>query len=138
MNNGKSIFTRYFAICSAVILISFCCLGTVLLLVSSRYFLDEKKSLMLKDARALASYTQEKMLEQPDRWREDVAAEMKTYAIGSNSDYLLCSDDGYVVAATGGEVENIPYFPGVRNGRGSGKGSSGADEDHPPPPSHGH
>ncbi|WP_296795946.1 HAMP domain-containing sensor histidine kinase, partial [Ruminococcus sp.] len=108
MNNGKSIFTRYFAICSAVILISFCCLGTVLLLVSSRYFLDEKKSLMLKDARALASYTQEKMLEQPDRWREDVAAELKTYAIGSISDYLLCSEDGYVVASTGGDdVENI-------------------------------
>ena len=105
MNNGKSIFTRYFAICSAVILISFCCLGTVLLLVSSRYFLDEKKSLMLKDARALASYTQEKMLAQPDVWREDVVAEMKTYAIGSNSDYLLCGDDGYVVAATSGDVE---------------------------------
>ena len=107
MNNGKSIFTRYFAICSAVILISFCCLGTVLLLVSSRYFLDEKKSLMLKDARALASYTQEKMLAQPDVWREDVVAEMKTYAIGSNSDYLLCGDDGYVVAATSGDVEDI-------------------------------
>ena len=37
MNNSKSIFLRYFAICSAVILVSFCCLGTVLLLVSSRF-----------------------------------------------------------------------------------------------------
>lgn len=62
---------------------------------------------MLKDARALASYTQEKMLAQPDVWREDVVAEMKTYAIGSNSDYLLCGDDGYVVAATSGDVEDI-------------------------------
>ena len=64
MNKRKSIVFKYFALCTAVILISFICLGAVLLLVSSRYFLDEKKSLMLKDARALASYTQEKMLEQ--------------------------------------------------------------------------
>lgn len=103
MNNGKSIFTRYFAICSAVILISFCCLGTVLLLVSSRYFLDEKKSLMLKDAKALASYAQEKMLEDPDNWREDVRTELKNYSIASNADYMLCSEDGYVVSVTGGD-----------------------------------
>lgn len=43
MSNRKSIFFKYFVICSAVILISFVCLGTVLLLVSSRYFIDEKK-----------------------------------------------------------------------------------------------
>ena len=117
MNNGKSIFTRYFAICSAVILISFCCLGTVLLLVSSRYFLDEKKSLMLKDAKALALYTQEKMLERPDGWREDVREELKTYSIGSNADYMICSDDGFVVAVTGGDVGDVdekllPQFKG--------------------------
>lgn len=107
MNNGKSIFTRYFAICSAVILISFCCLGTVLLLVSSRYFLDEKKSLMLKDAKALALYTQYKMLAEPDGWREDVREELKTYSIGSNADYMICSDDGFVVAVTGGDVGDV-------------------------------
>ena len=107
MNNGKSIFTRYFAICSAVILISFCCLGTVLLLVSSRYFLDEKKNLMLKDARSLAAFTQEKILREPDSWRDEVRAELKTYSIGSNADYMLCSSDGYVVAATGGDVGDV-------------------------------
>lgn len=107
MNNGKSIFTRYFAICSAVILISFCCLGTVLLLVSSRYFLDGKRSLMLKDAKALASYTEGKMRDEPDNWREDVRAELKTYSISSNADYMICSDDGFVVAVTGGEVGDV-------------------------------
>ena len=106
MNNGKSIFTRYFAICSAVILISFCCLGTVLLLVSTRYFLDSKKSLMLKDAKALRDYTKEKMLEEPDGYLNDVRSELKYYSIASNADYLICSSDGYVIANTGGNRGN--------------------------------
>ena len=107
MNKGKSIFSRYFAICSAVILISFFCLGTVLLLVSSRYFLDEKKSLMLKDAKALALYSQEKMTESPDKWKEKVSDEFKEYAIGSNADYILCSADGYIIAATGTKAASV-------------------------------
>ena len=52
MSNRKSIFFKYFVICSAVVLISFVCLGTVLLLVSSRYFIDEKKSLLEKNTKA--------------------------------------------------------------------------------------
>ena len=65
MSNRKSIFFKYFVICSAVILISFVCLGTVLLLVSSRYFIDEKKSLLEKNTKALALDTKEEMLAQP-------------------------------------------------------------------------
>lgn len=107
MNNSKSIFSRYFAICSAVILISFCCLGTVLLLISSRYFLDEKKSLMLKNAKALALFTKDKMMSSPDRWLDDVRGELKVYAISSNADYILCSEDGFVIAFTGDEVDKI-------------------------------
>lgn len=115
MNNSKSIFSRYFAICSAVILISFCCLGTVLLLVSSRYFLDEKKSLMQKNATALALYTKDKMTQSPDEWLSDVKGELKVYSISSNADYILCSEDGYVVAYTGMEIpkissEELPAF----------------------------
>ncbi|MBP1535389.1 MAG: HAMP domain-containing histidine kinase [Ruminococcus sp.] len=106
MNKGRSIFTKYFAICSAVILISFCCLGTVLLLVSTRYFLDSKKSLMLKDAKALRDYTKEKMLEEPDGYLNDVRSELKYYSIASNADYLICSSDGYVIANTGGNRGN--------------------------------
>ncbi|MBR1739229.1 MAG: HAMP domain-containing histidine kinase [Ruminococcus sp.] len=107
MNSSKSIFSRYFAICSAVILVSFVCLGTVLLLVSSRYFVDEKKSLMLKDAKALALYLQDEMLESPDSWRESAEAEFKNYAISSNADYALIASDGYVVLATSEIGESI-------------------------------
>ena len=78
MSNRKSIFFKYFVICSAVILISFVCLGTVLLLVSSRYFIDEKKSLLEKNTKALALYTQEEMLAQPADWKKSVTDEMSS------------------------------------------------------------
>ncbi|MGN0595611.1 MAG: sensor histidine kinase, partial [Hominimerdicola sp.] len=108
MNNHKSIFFKYFSICSAVILISFLCLGAVLLLVSSRYFLDEKKSLLEKNAKALALYTQEEMLESPSEWRTEVRARMNDYAISCNADFILCDAMGYVVYNTTSERYNDP------------------------------
>lgn len=108
MNNRKSIFFKYFAICSAVILVSFCCLGTVLLLVSSRYFLDEKKSLMLKNAKALALYSGEKMTEDPEGWKEQVSQEFKNYSVSCNADFLMCSEDGFVVIKTGAAEDSVP------------------------------
>lgn len=108
MNNRKSIFFKYFAICSAVILVSFCCLGTVLLLVSSRYFLDEKKSLMLKNAKALALFSAEQMIDDPEGWKEQVSQEFKSYSISCNADFLLCSEDGFVVIKTGSAEDGVP------------------------------
>lgn len=46
MRDTKSIFFKYFIICAAVILVSFVCLGAVLLLVSSQYFVGEKRDLI--------------------------------------------------------------------------------------------
>lgn len=46
MRDTKSIFFKYFIICAAVILVSFICLGAVLLLVSSQYFIAEKRDLL--------------------------------------------------------------------------------------------
>ena len=96
MSNCKSIFFKYFVICSAVILISFVCLGTVLLLVSSRYFIDEKKSLLEKNTKALALYTQEEMLAQPADWKKSVTDEMMQYSMACNADFILCDSTGAV------------------------------------------
>ena len=97
MSNRKSIFFKYFVICSAVILISFVCLGTVLLLVSSRYFIDEKKSLLEKNTKALALYTQEEMLAQPADWKKSVTDEMTQYSMACNADFILCDSTGAVL-----------------------------------------
>lgn len=96
MSNRKSIFFKYFVICSAVILISFVCLGTVLLLVSSRYFIDEKRACWRKH-KALALYTQEEMLAQPADWKKSVTDEMMQYSMACNADFILCDSTGAVL-----------------------------------------
>ena len=58
MQRTKSIFFKYFIICSAVILISFICLGAVLLLVSSQYFIGEKKDLLYSNVNRASVETQ--------------------------------------------------------------------------------
>lgn len=108
MNNHKSIFFKYFAICSAVILISFVCLGAVLLLVSSRYFLDEKKSLLEKNAKALALYTQNRMTEDATHWKTNVRAKMNEYSASCNADFLICDTTGFVIYNTSTVKENKP------------------------------
>ena len=108
MNNRKSIFFKYFVICSAVILISFLCLGAVLLLVSSRYFIDEKKSLLLKNAKALALYTQTEMKNDPSGWKDTVSNEAKKYSMGCNADFIMCENSGFIVVNTSNEVDNTP------------------------------
>ena len=108
MNKRKSIVFKYFALCTAVILISFICLGAVLLLVSSRYFIDEKKNLMVKNTEALVNFTQQRLTENPSRWKDAVTTKMHEYSISSNADYILCSASGEVIYNTSSEAGSNP------------------------------
>lgn len=100
MNKRKSIVFKYFALCTAVILISFICLGAVLLLVSSRYFIDEKKSLMTKHTEALVSFTKDEIAKDPSDWKQAVTTKMQEYSISSNADFLMCDKTGYIIYNT--------------------------------------
>lgn len=108
MNKRKSIVFKYFALCTAVILISFICLGAVLLLVSSRYFIDEKKSLMMKNTEALVSFTHQKLLEDPSGWKNSVTTKMQEYSISSNADFIMCDKTGYIINNTAAASEDNP------------------------------
>ncbi|MBQ8120732.1 MAG: HAMP domain-containing histidine kinase [Ruminococcus sp.] len=100
MNKRKSIVFKYFVLCTAVILISFICLGAVLLLVSSRYFIDEKKSLMTKNTEALVSFTKDEIAKDPSDWKQAVTTKMQEYSISSNADFLMCDKTGYIIYNT--------------------------------------
>ena len=101
MNKGKSIFFKYFVICSAVILISFICLGAVLLLVSSRYFLQEKKDLLQKNTEAAASTITAMITNSPTGWRERAEQSINELSIGSSIDFVLCDKNGKIIIASG-------------------------------------
>ncbi|MBQ7756957.1 MAG: HAMP domain-containing histidine kinase [Oscillospiraceae bacterium] len=107
MRRTKSIFFKYFYICSAVILTSFICLGAVLLLVSSQYFTGEKRDLLttnlqkaLTEARLVFQEGAEDItLEQR---LENVSNVLKNYSAASNADFYITHDNGEIVAT--GEV----------------------------------
>lgn len=101
MNNKRSIFSKYFSICSAVILISFVCLGAVLLLVSSRYFINEKKSMLQKNVRSLVMSISENMIADPSNWKNSAKSQIQQYSMSSNADYILCDKKGYVIVYSG-------------------------------------
>lgn len=108
MNKRKSIVFKYFALCTAVILISFICLGAVLLLVSSRYFIDEKKTLMIKNTEALVSFTEQALENDPSGWKGAVTTKMHEYSISSNADFIMCNKAGYIIYNTASGDENNP------------------------------
>ncbi len=100
MNKRKSIVFRYFALCTAVILISFICLGAVLLLVSSRYFIDEKKSLMIKNTEALVAFSKDAIDSDPSGWKDAVTTKMREYSLSSNADFIMCNKSGFIIYNT--------------------------------------
>ena len=100
MSNRKSIFLKYFVIYSAVILISFICLGAVLLLVSSRYFLQEKKDLLDRNTLTAADGVAQMIEKSPTGWRETTAWSMRELASRSGIDVILCDKNGKIIASS--------------------------------------
>ncbi|MBR1763761.1 MAG: HAMP domain-containing histidine kinase [Ruminococcus sp.] len=109
MNSRRSIFSKYFMIVTAVILISFVCLGAVLLLVSSHYFLQEKKDMLEKNVLMVESNVKQKISSSPSDWKEDTEWTIKELSIGSGADILLCDRKGTIIANSGmtGEYDNV-------------------------------
>ena len=116
MRRTKSIFFKYFVICSAVILISFVCLGAVLLLVSSQYFIGEKKDLLYANLNRASVESQTIILterySQDDKasaypWKDDVTAVLKNYAAACNAEFFIANAQGEVVASS--DINLIGY-----------------------------
>lgn len=53
----KSLFTKYFAICSAVIIISLTLLGAIMMLVAAQYFKTDKYDLLKKNTTSAVAFT---------------------------------------------------------------------------------
>lgn len=101
MSNRKSIFFKYFVICSAVILISFICLGAVLLLVSSRYFMQEKKDLLERNNNAAVEAVSDLIKSSPTGWKETTVWSIKELASKSGMEFILCDKNGNIIASSG-------------------------------------
>lgn len=89
-------------ICSAVILISFVCLGAVLLLVSSRYFIEDRKAILSKNCEGAAQEVGQAMVAAPSEWKETAAEIMKEYAMGCSAHFVLVDKNGIIIEKTYG------------------------------------
>ena len=112
MSRSRSIFFKYFHICSAVILISFLCLGSVLLLVSSRYFIGEKKDLMTNNLLKAVDDTQtvikstieinNSIVDADGKylWVQTVSEILDAYSHSSNAEFFVTDKGGKIIASS--------------------------------------
>ncbi len=112
MRDTKSIFFKYFIICAAVILVSFVCLGAVLLLVSSQYFIAEKRDLLesnVSDACQEAIDSMDILAENGAGTSIDmiisspeVLEVIKSHSQSVGGHFFISDDDGEIILCTDG------------------------------------
>lgn len=101
MTDRRGIFFKYFLICTAVILISFICLGAVLLLISSHYFSGEKKSALQKSVKSISGSISQLMTDSPMDWKSKAEEQIDEYSINSNADILIFdSGENIILSST--------------------------------------
>lgn len=97
MIDRKSLFYKYFLICTAVILISFICLGAVLLLISSNYFNRERKETLKNTVGNATQNIVNSMVSEPADWRSPTQTRLNEYANNYGADMFIISSDGTVL-----------------------------------------
>ena len=97
MTKRKSLVFKYFLICTAVILISFICLGAVLLLISSQYFNKEKQTTVTNSINALSTDLTELMLDSPSDWKESAEGILNQYSQNTDADFILFNSSGEII-----------------------------------------
>ncbi len=100
MTDRKSLLFKYFLICTAVILISFICLGAVLLLISSRYFNDRQKTVLEKNVADISKAVSKLMKDSPADWKANAKGELDRYAYTAGADLIIFDSDGNILVTS--------------------------------------
>lgn len=111
MINRKSLLYKYFLICTAVILISFICLGAVLLLISSRYFNEEDQESLKKSVSNITNGISSVMISSPEEWKSTAQIKINEYSRNSGADMLVIAKDGSIVLSStlSENIEKLKY-----------------------------
>lgn len=111
MINRKSLLYKYFLICTAVILISFICLGAVLLLISSNYFNGKDRETLIKDVANVTDSISMIMISTPEEWKSASQIKINEYSRISGSDMLVIAQDGSIIISSSlsENIEGLKY-----------------------------
>ncbi len=104
----KSLFTKYFTLCSTIILGSMAILGAVLLLFASQYFGLERERLLLRNAKGAAVITANEYIIRGDQTvrREVVLSGYQILGAAVDANIFLTNEKGRVLVTTQAE-ENL-------------------------------
>ncbi len=97
MTNRKSLLFKYFLICTAVILISFICLGAVLLLISSRYFDDRRETVIENNVADISDEISRTMIESPVEWYTLTEKGLNGYSNTAGADIIITDSEGKIL-----------------------------------------
>lgn len=111
MINRKSLLYKYFLICTAVILISFICLGAVLLLISSNYFSGQNQEMIKKSVANITNSISNTMMSTPEKWKTPTQIKLNEYSKNSGTDMIVFSNDGSIVISSSlsEDIEGLKY-----------------------------
>ena len=87
-------------ICTAVILISFICLGAVLLLISSNYFNSEKTQKLERSVLNFSYSLSSTMKDAPADWKSVAQIKINEYSKNTGSNMLIVGSDGKTVLSS--------------------------------------
>ena len=93
----KSLFTKYLRITSLIILVSFLCLGLVMIFVVSQYWQTEKRDLLSRNARSVAELAESTAFFDGTQYNLDgnrLQAFMTVFAESSDSEIFLTDRGG--------------------------------------------
>lgn len=102
----KSIVTKYFLLCSSVVLFSIICIGSVLLLVSSEFYKSQEKEALLAGMNEVITATKLSFSSEEASAKTDMldikalAESYKNYTASTGAEYTLVDEKGRVVVCT--------------------------------------
>lgn len=122
----KSLFYRYYLICSAIILISITVLGTVLLFFAAQYFKDEKITLLSKNVKSAVAFTAANYKSSGGQYLESnqirtgfaifgTSIDATMFFVDVTGQTVLCTESNQCIHKTYLISENILYSAKVNN-----------------------
>lgn len=99
-NMHKSIVTKYFWLCSVVILSCVICIGSVLLLVASQFYKTEKKEALLAGVNEIITATKLCYLQKQALGPAYLNSVYRDYAASSGINFSLFNNEGFEIVST--------------------------------------
>lgn len=123
----KSIFTKYFTVITAIILISFAAMGGMQMIFSTRFWVNDKQNLLKDNTKKAADITVQYTVQQSSSlyWMDPkLKLYLNTMATMVNANVFITDNDGMVLLCSDNvapDLSGVQLPPSVRNSLNGGE-----------------